>query len=487
MKDLLPRAKSNLSRLTSKFRLLSPVYFNKYLQYCRLYGVKNATQLALRKAWHANPALKIDFTPLSVPDFKLSVFDQTLPILDKQISIVIPTRNAGSNFPTLLGKLKAQKGVRAPEIIIVDSGSSDDTVGTARSAGVTVVEIPPESFNHAHARNKGAERATGEYILFTVQDALPLTDRWLWEMAQALEQNNIVAVSCAEYPRADRDLFYRVLIWNHYKSLDLDKDRIMAWNEACSSQIGLRSSGQISDLAALMRTDIFRAYKYKAEYAEDLDLGIRLIRDGYKIGFLYSTRVLHSHNRPPYYFLKRAYVDSRFLVEILPDFGFRAIDTPSRLLRSIASLYARTNDIANIITNLKSAQPIKHIMEQIRDLYTTDVSGMELGNAFTGDRELEEFIQDLLQETGTAFASYAPKDNLILPHILDHLRLLEAYATEVYEIVDDNFVGDLLAAVYKIFALHSGANLAYLYLTLSRLGTADRYLINLDKALKVGI
>ena len=50
------------------------------------------------------------------------------------------------------------------------------------------------------------------------------------------------------------------------------------------------------------------------------NLGLRLTKDGYKIAFLGSTRIIHSHNRPAYYHLKRGYVDNVFLVRVLPNY-----------------------------------------------------------------------------------------------------------------------------------------------------------------------
>jgi hypothetical protein len=51
-----------------------------------------------------------------------------------------------------------------------------------------------------------------------------------------------------------------------------------------------------------------------------LDLGLRLIKDGYEIAFLGSTRIIHSHNRPAYYYLKRGYVENVFLPRIFLDY-----------------------------------------------------------------------------------------------------------------------------------------------------------------------
>ena len=126
----------------------------------------------------------------------------------------------------------------------------------AKEEKIKALEISPEDFNHAYSRNKGAEYADGDYVLFMVQDAAPLTDYWLWELAMALERNNAAAVSCAEYPRADCDLFSQWMISNHHKTLNLDKDRILEWDESCGTYLGLRSNSQLNDVATLVKKDI---------------------------------------------------------------------------------------------------------------------------------------------------------------------------------------------------------------------------------------
>src|SRR6185295_4644573 len=64
------------------------------------------------------------------------------------------------------------------EILVIDSGSRDDSVAIARAAGAEVVSIDPARFGHGPTRNLGAERATGDVIAFLTQDATPVAG-WL--------------------------------------------------------------------------------------------------------------------------------------------------------------------------------------------------------------------------------------------------------------------------------------------------------------------
>ena len=234
------------------------------------------------------------------------------------MSVVVPVKNAGPELADLILCMKAQQGFRRVDIVVVDSGSTDGSAETAEALGALVVRIRPDEFSHSRARNLGAERASGDYVLFTVQDALPPSERWLLAMFSALQRHHAAAVSCGEQPRADSDLFYRVISWNHHRFMSADGgDRVMA-APGDGDPLNRRRNAQLTDTACLIGRELFLRYRHRGEYAEDLDLGLRLSGDGYRLVFVTSTRIIHSHNRPAWYHLKRSYVEHLALFEMLP-------------------------------------------------------------------------------------------------------------------------------------------------------------------------
>jgi GT2 family glycosyltransferase len=68
------------------------------------------------------------------------------------------------------------------EVVVVDDGSTDDTVAIAREFGVRVISTP----NHGlgHARNLGLEAATGEIVAYIDDDAFP-DPHWFTYLARA--------------------------------------------------------------------------------------------------------------------------------------------------------------------------------------------------------------------------------------------------------------------------------------------------------------
>ncbi|OGR82777.1 MAG: hypothetical protein A3J74_01460, partial [Elusimicrobia bacterium RIFCSPHIGHO2_02_FULL_57_9] len=260
------------------------------------------------------------------------------PTLDHKVSVVIPAKNAGDEFAVLLEKLKSQKGVREIEIVVVDSGSTDSTAAIARKHGCKLIRIKPGEFTHSHSRNVGAGEASGDFILFMVQDASPAGERWVHALLNSLislSSRGVVAATCREFPRVDSDLFYGFLMHEHYKFLEWrEADRITHMEEERPGS--LRKKGALNNIACLIRKDVFDQYKLRGCYGEDIDLGERLLRRGHKLALLSSVKVIHSHNRPPFYYLKR-----HFTARLHPadrSGGFSGID-PADPAGAFASVY----------------------------------------------------------------------------------------------------------------------------------------------------
>ena len=94
-----------------------------------------------------------------------------LPVL----SVIIPARNEAKVLPALLQSLKEQNYPSDIETIVVDDNSQDETAKVADSFGVIMVrltELPPGWLGKPHACQRGAESATGDWLLFTDADTV---------------------------------------------------------------------------------------------------------------------------------------------------------------------------------------------------------------------------------------------------------------------------------------------------------------------------
>jgi glycosyltransferase involved in cell wall biosynthesis len=106
-------------------------------------------------------------------------------------SVIVPARNAGRTLPRTLEALATQDFEDPYEVVVVDDGSTDDTVELARAAPgpVTVLEQAPAG--PGAARNRGVAHSTGAALAFCDADVFP-TPRWLRTGVAALADADVV-------------------------------------------------------------------------------------------------------------------------------------------------------------------------------------------------------------------------------------------------------------------------------------------------------
>lgn len=102
------------------------------------------------------------------------------------LSIIIPTYNEENSILDLLQHLDtANKSTEAVEILVVDGGSSDDTVKLVQNKGYNCVIS--ERKGRAAQMNIGAELASGDILYFVHADTRP-PSCFISDIAQALEE-----------------------------------------------------------------------------------------------------------------------------------------------------------------------------------------------------------------------------------------------------------------------------------------------------------
>jgi len=404
---------------------------------------------------------------------------------DVTISVVIPTKNGGEDFRRIVATIARQKGFREVEIIVVDSGSTDKTVELAEQFGATVIKILPEEFTHSYARNLGARHASGQYLLFTVQDALPPSDSWLRELFNVIKNNRVVAVSCAEFPAESADLFYRAISWNHYRFLEVDNNDRLLSKSSAEDHISLRKNGQLSDLACLISKDVFAEYEYKTDYGEDLDLGLRLIRDGHAIAFLGSTRIIHSHNRPAYYYLKRAYVENLFVPTILPDYPVLSRNF-DRIVSDIALTYQAISSLVaegawELQLPCRTADFSCGLLRKFEEVLKarSPFSTRIINNSFS-DKEFEAFLTRIMNEHCLNKMGVDSAEGILGEAVMNFTRMVLAYMEQTYDFVDDHVAEEFRSSLHKAFAYQCGAQFAGCFLKHRGSGKSELEQIHLE-------
>lgn len=113
-----------------------------------------------------------------------------------KLSVIIPCLNAEDTVGAQLTALANQDWSEPWEVIIADNGSTDGTLEIARrfEDRLPALRIVDASRRRgaAHARNKGAEAARGEWLAFCDADDM-VAPGWVAAMGDALREHDFVA------------------------------------------------------------------------------------------------------------------------------------------------------------------------------------------------------------------------------------------------------------------------------------------------------
>jgi glycosyltransferase involved in cell wall biosynthesis len=369
-----------------------------------------------------------------------------------KISVVIPTYYAEDFMPALLKAISAQKHIDDLDLIIIDSESKDKTQQLAKDFGANLLTIKQKDFTHSLARNIAAKEAKHDLILFTVQDELPADNTTFAKMAELLSlDENIATVSTNQMARPDADLFARWQVDNHNEALDLTYDstsRVDNFNEFSKESFVLqRRVSLLDDVCAMYRKNIFNELEGFTEviFGEDLDYAFKALKSGFKLGLLCSSGVIHSHNRPAHYFLKRTFISSMLDLDLLS-----AVDTGSSIdptLDLIAGLTISEYLSSNENLSNFSKNDLNDFIDEfvIKDLKKDEVS-----------TELSKLLFSTLESTKLNKKHISNEDVLNYYQVL--LNILNSYLDQRPHIIATN--RDKLIFLERMLATKVGDTLA---------------------------
>jgi len=256
--------------------------------------------------------------------------------LAEKVSVVIPTFNAGPGFEELLRKLAAQEGEFEREVVVVDSGSTDGTAELAARYGTALHRVPKAAFNHGATRDLGISFSSGDYVALTVQDAVPLDERWLAAMVENLQKDGrVAAVYGRHVPRPDAGVMTRALVGSlAIASLERREQEIQdAAQYPSLPPTERRRVAAFDNVSSCLRRSVWEELPFgEADFAEDLRWGKKVVEAGYRIVYEPRSVVVHSHGRGALYDLRRHYVDQLVLDEL---FGARMVPNLPRLVLGI--------------------------------------------------------------------------------------------------------------------------------------------------------
>ena len=229
-----------------------------------------------------------------------------------EVSIIVRTYNEEKYLSELLSGIKRQDiGGLKMEVILVDSGSKDTTVQIAASFGCRIEYIKKEEFSFGRSLNIGCSAALGKILVFISGHCIPVDDYWLINLIQPLIRNK-VALTYGRQIGVSSSRFSETQIFSKYFP---GTSSIPQKNFFCNNAN-----------AAVLR-DVWQRYFFDEELTglEDMHLGQRIMKDGFKLGYVSNAEVFHIHdeswNKIKNRFEREAIALQRIMPEVHVTFG----------------------------------------------------------------------------------------------------------------------------------------------------------------------
>ena len=210
----------------------------------------------------------------------------------KSISIIIPTRNGSTTLRELLAGLAIQS-LQADEIIVIDSGSEDDTVEIAASYGARIHYIDPERFDHGGTRTKAGKMARGEILVFLTQDVLVASRDMIERLTAPLRETEEI---CLSYGR-QLPSFQATEIAAHLREFNYPEEAHLR-SFADREKYGFQTVFVSNSCAAYRHSDLAEIGYFESDliFGEDSCAAGRLLEKGGIIAYSADAAVYHSHN-----------------------------------------------------------------------------------------------------------------------------------------------------------------------------------------------
>jgi rhamnosyltransferase len=196
-----------------------------------------------------------------------------------KVSVVVRAKDEAESIGRTLDLVMNQTA--EPQVIVVDSGSTDGTGEIAREKGATVLWIPAHEFTFGGALNLGTEHAEAPTVVALSAHAYPRDERWLERMLDAMEDPT---VACAVGTETGAD--------NEQLSGRIRQDEAMARRNPA---VGY------SNASGAYRRELWEQYRFRADMpgTEDKEWAWYWLQRGYVCVLGPDLGVDHDHSKDP--------------------------------------------------------------------------------------------------------------------------------------------------------------------------------------------
>ncbi len=239
------------------------------------------------------------------------------------ISIIIRTLNEAEFLGDLLAMIARQRlpeGTRA-EVVLVDSGSTDGTLGIARRAGARITTIDKAEFSFGRSLNRGCAAAKGAILVFISGHCVPVDEDWLARLTAPVADGRVGYAYGRQVGDDDSNYSER---------------RIFAKYFPDTSRIPQQGFFVNNANAALARA-LWEAHPFDEDLTglEDMALGKALQAEGHALGYVAEAPVFHHHRESWAQVRRRFEREAIALQRIMPEVTLSRADVLRYVVSSV--------------------------------------------------------------------------------------------------------------------------------------------------------
>jgi rhamnosyltransferase len=212
------------------------------------------------------------------------------------VTIFIRARNEAAFIKDCLNSIFSQDFDGSFEVILLDSGSSDETVSFAKAFRVTVYEIPPALFTFSSALNAGVALSKAQFFVPLSAHSIPKGRFWLRELITPLRADaSLAATYSRQIPWPDASIPEMLGMQRTFKTTDfcLSPDYFQL---SLTEQRNPTSSAMLSNASAAYRREVLLQYPFRdVPGSEDRCCAIELLGAGFSILYASQSVVTHLH------------------------------------------------------------------------------------------------------------------------------------------------------------------------------------------------
>ena len=226
-------------------------------------------------------------------------------------SIVIRAYNEEKHIARLLEGIK-QQTIKDVEIILVDSGSTDQTVSIAESFGVRIVRIPAAEFTFGRSLNFGVREATRELIVVASAHVYPVYPDWLESLLNPFDDER-VALAYGKQRGPETAKYSEQQIFHQWYP---DSSNLNQPTAFCNNA------------NAAIRKSLWHKNSYDETLTglEDLAWSKWAKEQGYKIAYVAEAEIVHVHDETPQGVFNRYRREAMAFKKIYPESHFNVYD-----------------------------------------------------------------------------------------------------------------------------------------------------------------